>query len=101
MAQRGAWTPQKVRERIRTSMLARRLQNHVLGRVEMSPTQLRAAEVLLKKTLPDLSAVTHTGTLELVKPEELSDADLANIAIGGSAGTPETPGSETEPDSVH
>jgi hypothetical protein len=82
-------------------MLARRLQNHVLGKIEMSPTQLRAAEVLLKKTLPDLSAVAHTGFLELVKPEELSDADLANIAIGGRNGTNEASIGEEEPDSVH
>jgi hypothetical protein len=67
----------------------------------MSPTQLRAAEVLLKKTLPDLSAIAHTGVLELVKPEELSDAELANIAIGSGDGAVEAPISEKEPGSVH
>jgi len=49
------------REKIRASMLINRLQNHVIGRIEMSSTQLRAAEVLLKKTLPDLSAAELTG----------------------------------------
>jgi hypothetical protein len=67
----------------------------------MSPTQLRAAEVLLKKTLPDLSSIAHTGTLELVKPEELSDADLANIATSGRSGTFEAPISEEEPGELH
>jgi hypothetical protein len=49
------------REKIRTSMLINRLQNHVAGRIEMSATQLRAAEVLLRKRLPDLVATEHSG----------------------------------------
>ena len=48
---------EKWREKIRASMLINRLRNHVLGKIEMSPTQLRAAEILLKKVVPDLSAV--------------------------------------------
>jgi hypothetical protein len=49
------------RDKIRTSMLINRLQNHVAGRLEMTPTQLRAAEVLLKKTMPDRTAAEVTG----------------------------------------
>lgn len=49
------------REKIRTSMLINRLQNHVAGRIEMSSTQLRAAEILLRKNLPDLQAVVLSG----------------------------------------
>lgn len=49
------------REKIRTSMLINRLQNHVAGRIEMTPTQLRAAEVLLRKTAPDLTATELSG----------------------------------------
>ena len=60
MAQRGAWTPQKVRERIQVSMLLKRLTEHVLGRVEMSATQLKATEILLRKALPDLASVALT-----------------------------------------
>ena len=61
MAQRGAWTPQKVRDRIRVSMLVNRLTKHVLGKEEISATQLKAIEILLKKSLPDLSAVDMTA----------------------------------------
>lgn len=43
-------------------MLVNRLTDHVVGKVEMSPTQVRAAEVLLRKTLPDLSAVHSTDS---------------------------------------
>jgi hypothetical protein len=55
--------PQATRDRIKTSMLVNRLADHVLNGQEMSPTQIRAAEILLKKTLPDLSAVEQTGDL--------------------------------------
>jgi hypothetical protein len=61
MAQRGAWTPQKVRERIQVSMLIKRLTNHIRGKQPISPTQLKAIEILLKKSLPDLAAVELTG----------------------------------------
>ena len=49
------------RKRIQTSMILNRLQDHILGKVEMSATQLRAAEVLLKKSLPDLRQIEHVG----------------------------------------
>jgi hypothetical protein len=45
----------KTRERIRTSMLINRLQDHVFGRCEMTPTQVKAALSVLRKTLPDPS----------------------------------------------
>ena len=60
MAQRGAWTPTKVRERIRVSMLVKRLTDHIVGKQDMSVTQLKAAEILLKKSLPDLTSVDAT-----------------------------------------
>jgi hypothetical protein len=52
------------REKIRTSMLINRLQNHVIGRIEMTQTQLRAAEVLLKKCLPDQQHIEHANDPE-------------------------------------
>ena len=51
----------KWREKIRTSMLINRLTNHVLGRINMSKTQVAAAAILLKKVLPDIAAIEHTG----------------------------------------
>lgn len=49
------------REKIRISMLLTRLEKHALGDVEMSPTQIKATEILLRKSLPDLSTTEHTG----------------------------------------
>lgn len=42
------------RLRIATTKLVERLQRHAMGSVEMTPTQLAAAQTLLRKTLPDL-----------------------------------------------
>jgi hypothetical protein len=38
-----------------------RLAAHVEGVVDLSPTQVRAAEILLKKTVPDLARTEVTG----------------------------------------
>lgn len=52
---------ENTRERIQTTMLAKRLQDHVLGKCELSATQIQAARILLNKTLPDLQSVQHSG----------------------------------------
>lgn len=49
------------REKIQTSMLINRLQDHIEGRIELSSTQVTAALGLLKKTAPDLAAITVGG----------------------------------------
>ena len=53
-----------VRDKIRASQLVNRLEKHVLGEVDMSATQVTAALGLLKKCVPDISAVTHRGDPE-------------------------------------
>jgi hypothetical protein len=50
-----------VRLKIKTTQLIKRLEDHVLNGVKMEKTQVSAAMGLLKKTLPDLSAVEMTG----------------------------------------
>ncbi len=67
-----------VRDKIQATQLVNRLENHALGDVELSRTQIKAIEILLKKALPDLSAVEHSGddenpvtvkgVIELVRP---------------------------------
>lgn len=79
---KGIWTPQIVRDRIQTTKLVDRLTDHVLGKVEMQPTQVTAALGLLKKALPDLSATEFTGTVTHRDANEFSDAELADIAAG-------------------
>jgi len=57
------WTPDKVRERIKVALILNRLQDHVHGRCEMSPTQVQAAQILLKKAIPDLQSSTLNVTV--------------------------------------
>lgn len=52
---------ESTREKIQTTQLINRLTNHVLGKNEMSSTQVRAAEILLNKSLPNLQSTTLTG----------------------------------------
>jgi hypothetical protein len=62
MAERMRKTHQDdVRAKIKTSQLVNRLTDHALGTVELSPTQVRAIEILIKKTLPDLQAISHSA----------------------------------------
>lgn len=51
----------ETRRRIQTSQLINRLENHIFRNDELSTTQLRAVEILLKKSLPDVSAVEFSG----------------------------------------
>lgn len=96
-----AWTPEKVRQRIRTSMIVRRLTNHFLGKLEMTQTQMTAGLALLRKTLPDLTAIEHSGTLLTRRADELSDADLTDIALRGRSGDAEQAPSQAGNGGVH
>jgi hypothetical protein len=48
------------RQRIATSKLVDRLQSCALGDIEMTNSQLRAAEVLLQRVLPIMTESRHT-----------------------------------------
>jgi hypothetical protein len=50
-----------IRRKIQASQLVNRLSAHAFGKAEMTPTQIKAAEILLKKSIPDLSQVQGTG----------------------------------------
>ena len=54
----------KTREKIKTSQLINRLEDHVLNELELSATQIKAIEILLKKTMPDLKQVEVTGDVD-------------------------------------
>ena len=59
--QKGSTHATKTRERIQTSMLINRLEDHAVGKVELTTTQVRSIEILLKKSLPDLQSVELSG----------------------------------------
>lgn len=48
---------ENTRAKIQGTQLINRLTNHALGEVELSTSQVRAIEILLKKVLPDLQSI--------------------------------------------
>lgn len=62
---------QRTRERIQTSQLVNRLEDHILSGKEMTATQVNAAKVLLGKTLPDLKQLE--AKVELKTHEQALD----------------------------
>ena len=63
------------RKKIQTSQLVNRLMKIASGEIDCSATQLRAAEVLLKKVLPDLSAVTMDASVQMTHEQALAELD--------------------------
>lgn len=57
------------RERIRAAAILQRLDRAAMGEVDMTPSQLKAAEIVLRKTIPDLNKT------------ELSGPDGGNITV--------------------
>ena len=55
---------EQVRAKIQASVLIDRLQKHVAGEIEMTSSQITAAQVLLDRSVPKLSQIQHTGDPE-------------------------------------
>lgn len=102
---RNAMLIEEARGKIRTTQLVNRLQDHVDGNVELSPTQVAAAKILLGKCIPDVSAVQSTVTFEDKRDAtDWKRDDLVaflNDAREGRAGTAEADGRSEQPDQVH
>lgn len=49
------------KDNIRAGVLAQRLYSHATGECEMSNTQIKAADIILKKLVPDLGRTEHVG----------------------------------------
>lgn len=78
---RNAMLIEETRKRVQTSQLINRLQDHGFGKIELAPTQIKAIEILLKKTLPDLQSVSAEVTgadgKDLIPPESVDPQKLA------------------------
>lgn len=101
---RNAMLIEEARDKIRTTQLINRLQNHGLGTLELSNTQIRAIEILLRKSVPDLSSVeaVFSGTVNVKRdPRELTDEALAAIAAGSGTGASGEEEGEAELSRVH
>lgn len=58
----------RTREKIQTAYLINRLTDCAKGTVELSNSQVKSIEILLRKSLPDLATVTLVGDAD--KPVE-------------------------------
>ena len=69
----------ETRAKIQTSQIINRLNGHILGKVNLSASQVSAAGLLLRKTLPDLVATELTGKdgAALFENTEFNTRDLA------------------------
>jgi hypothetical protein len=64
------WTPERVRERIRVGLIARRLNDQALGTLEMSDGSRDAAKYLMSLVVPKAEApreVNVTGSITLTQ----------------------------------
>jgi hypothetical protein len=52
------------KEKIRVGVILDRLSKHVDGQVEMTSTQVKAADILLKKVVPDVARTEIVGDEE-------------------------------------
>lgn len=75
------------RVKIQNSNILNALIEHVTGKREMSSSQVTAGIALLKKVMPDLSAVEHSGQVDVRRAAEVSDDELAAIAAGSGERT--------------
>ena len=58
-----AYHQDEIRAKIQASQLVNVLQNHALGvnDDEITPTRMKAIEILLRKSMPDMASVTISG----------------------------------------
>src|SRR5215472_17662586 len=65
------------RERIRAGVIIDRFQKHFMGELDLTPTQIRVGEILLRKVIPALThtdlSTTFTRRYVVEVPAQLSD----------------------------
>jgi hypothetical protein len=67
----------RTNEKIKVGHILRRLLKHFDGSLELSASQVSVGLALLKKRLPDLKQMEHTGSVDHRHTEELSDDEIA------------------------
>lgn len=79
------------RLKIANSNILKCLIEHVTTGREMTQTQVTAGIALLRKVMPDLASVEHSGQIDTRRALDIADDELANIASRGSDRTAEAP----------
>ncbi len=88
-ARRHAYHDTQTRAKIRTSQLVNRLEACALGEIELPSDNLKAIEILLNKTLPNLASVESFNQTEVsvisaepMSPEAWAEAHGATADVG-------------------
>lgn len=50
-----------IRKKIQASVIVQRMHKHIMGELEMTATQIAAANSLLDRSVPKLSQIQHVG----------------------------------------
>jgi hypothetical protein len=89
----------ETRAKIQTSQIINRLTSHVLGEVDMPASAVTAALGLLRKTIPDLTAVSHSGEIATKPASQMTDDEIAArlAAIGGSRASDDAADAPVDP----
>ena len=67
--------------KVKSGNLIARILKHANGQIEMTPSQLKAAELYLRKTVPDLSRTELTGKDgAAIEHKDVSKSDAEIIA---------------------
>jgi hypothetical protein len=65
-----------VREKIKTSNIIARLEQHIAGEIELSPTQVSSAKILLDKSISNAQTdLNVSGTVNVTWPEPKNKLD--------------------------
>ena len=91
-------TQDKIRASIKTQEILNQLQNHCLGLVKMTNTQVRAGEIILRKILADLTATTVTDDTSTALPLLQIVRSNATQERSGPPSSKVQPGPEPAPD---
>lgn len=72
---------EEIREKIKSTLIINKLENHILNNSEMSSSQVSAALGLLRKSVPDLTAVEHKGEID----HNLKVTEIALVAMNDNS----------------
>jgi hypothetical protein len=72
------------RDKIRAGKILKRLQDHSMGKITMKSTEIKAAQILLAKVMPDLKAQEITGDINS-KVTTVTVNRMAHTPIAGQS----------------
>lgn len=70
------------KKNISRSMLVNRLIDNAIGKVELTAGQIKSIEILLRKTIPDLKSIEHSGEIKTNYEQSLRDTLKAKEVDG-------------------